>query len=83
METLGWNFHGNSGHCPCTVTPKNMSMESIEKIQHFAHPIIFTTTVELRIFAGWKTWKCWTYKIYNTCIQQSVNLEISMVRFNL
>jgi hypothetical protein len=19
METLGWNFHGNPEHCPCTM----------------------------------------------------------------
>jgi hypothetical protein len=36
--------------------------------------------VGLRIFAGWKTWKCWTQKIYNT-YNKSVNLEISMVYF--
>jgi hypothetical protein len=36
--------------------------------------------VGLRIFAGWKAWKCWTSKIYNT-YNKSVNLEISMVYF--
>jgi hypothetical protein len=42
-------------HVYCKICP----WKAWKKLLNIFAYLIFTTVSELRIFAGWKTWKCW------------------------